>query len=232
MTQTNKAIRAAGTWLAIASLLMVVTFIFHGPIAPEPQKQMQSIAEGYMRWLTVHWVAAIAFSLFAVTGLVVLTARSRLTENWWTITAWAVLPIGALWTVITAVAEATVITNAAVSGNTETFQEWWAFAEAMGSGFTFMALAIAVIAGNEVQRSGRVVPVWSAWIAVAAGLASFAGWALGMWIGISLGNLVWLISSLLMILWTLWFGLALMRSQTETVTGRAADRANKPSAAV
>lgn len=232
MTHTKKAIQVAGTWLAIASLLMVVTFIFHGPIAQDHQDQMQSIATGVIRWSTVHWVAAIAFSLFAVTGLVVLTARSHLTEGWWTMTAWAVLPIGALWTLITAVAEATVITNAAVSGNTETFQEWWAFAEAMGSGFTFMALAIAVIAGNEVQSSERVVPVWSAWIAMAAGLASFAGWALGMWIGISPGNLVWLISSLLMILWTLWFGIALMRSQTEVVTGRADDRAKEPRAAV
>lgn len=32
MTHTKKAIRVAGTWLAIASLLMVVTFIFHGPV--------------------------------------------------------------------------------------------------------------------------------------------------------------------------------------------------------
>ncbi len=213
MTHTNKAIRVAGAWLAIASLLMVVTFIFHGPIAHDHHDQMQRIATGVIRWSTIHWVAAIAFSLFAVTGLVVLTARSRLTENWWTMTAWAVLPIGALWTVTTAVAEATVIANAAVSGNTETFQEWWAFAEAMGSGFTFMALAIAVIAGNEVQSSERVVPVWSAWIAMIAGLASFAGWAVGMWIGIGLGNLVWLVSSFLMTLWTLWFGVALTRSE-------------------
>lgn len=167
-----------------------------------------------------------------MTGLVVLTAGSRLTENWWTITAWAVLPIGALWTVTTAVAEATAIADAAASGKTETFQEWWAFAEAMGSGITFLALAVAVIAGNEIWSSERVVPVWSAWTAMIASLASFAGWAVGMWIGIGLGNLVWQISTLLMTVWTLWFGLALARSQTGVVTGRAADRAKKSRAGV
>lgn len=142
------------------------------------------------------------------------------------------LPIGALWTVTTAVAEATAIADAAASGKTETFQEWWAFAEAMGSGITFLALAVAVIAGNEIWSSERVVPVWSAWTAMIASLASFAGWAVGMWIGIGLGNLVWQISTLLMTVWTLWFGLALARSQTGVVTGRAADRAKKSRAGV
>lgn len=211
MTHTKKAIQVAGTWLAIASLLMVVTFVFHGPLAHDLNEQMQSIAQGATRWSTVHWIAAIALSLFTVTGLVVLTARSRLTEGWWTMTAWAVLPVGALWTLATAVASATAVANAAVSGNVETFQTWWAFSEGNATGFTFVALATAVIAGNEIQSSERAVPVWSAWVAVAAGLTSFVGWALGMWIGVDVGNLVWVASSLLMSLWTFWFGVALMR---------------------
>lgn len=213
MTHTKKAIQVAGTWLAIASLLMVATLILHGPIAPAPLDQMGSIAAGVIQWTTAHWIAAIALSLFAVSGLAVLTAGSRLTEGWWTTTAWAVLPVGALWTLITAVAEATVIANAAVSGNVATFEAWWAFAEGMATGFAFVALAVAVIAGNELQSSERVVPVWSAWVGMGAGVASFAGWVLGMWLGISLGNLIWVASSLLMSLWTLWFGAALMRSE-------------------
>jgi hypothetical protein len=213
MQHTNKTIQIAGSWLAIASLLMVVAFVFHGPIAPDLNDQMQSIAEGVIRWSAVHWIAALALSLFVVTGLLVLTIRSRLTEGWWTLTAWAVLPVGALWTMITAVAEATVIANAAVAGNIETFQAWWTFAEGMATGFTFVALAVAVIAGNEIQSSERAVPVWSAWIAMIAGVASFVGWALGMWFGIDLGNLIWVIASLLMSLWTLWFGVALMRAR-------------------
>lgn len=213
MKHTNKTIRIAGSYLATASLLMVITLVLHGPIAHDHGTQMQRIADSVTRWSGVHWIAAVALSLFAVSGLVVLTARSRLTESWWTMTAWAVLPMGALWTLITAVAEATVIANAAVLGNVETFESWWAFSEGMASGFTFVALAVAIIAGNEIQNSEPLVPVWSAWVAMIAGVASFAGWALGMWIGIAPGSLIWVVSSILMSLWTLWFGTALMRSE-------------------
>ncbi len=226
MIHTNKAIRVGGIWLAIASLLMVTVLIFHGPIAHDHTDQMQRIAEGVTRWTAIHWVAAAALSLFAVTGLLVLIAGSRLTDNWWSLTAWAVLPVGALWTLITAVAEATVIANAAASGNVETFEAWRAFAEGMASGFTIVAVAVAVIAGNEIQSSENATPVWSAWIGAVAGLASFAGWALGMWLGISFGNLVWVVASLVMSLWTFWFGTALMRAEV-TSAQRASD-ARKP----
>lgn len=35
-----------------------------------------------------------------------------------------------------------------------------------------------------------------------------------MWLGIAVGNLIWVVASILMSLWTLWFGLALMRRRT------------------
>ncbi len=35
MTNTNKAVQVGGTWLAIASFLLIVTLGFHGPIAPD-----------------------------------------------------------------------------------------------------------------------------------------------------------------------------------------------------
>jgi hypothetical protein len=113
----------------------------------------------------------------------------------------------------TAVVEATVVTNAAVAGAKEMFEAWWAFAEGKASGIAFFAVAVAVIAGNEAQSSERAVPAWSAWIAMISGVASFAGWALGRWFGVDLGNLLWVASSVLMSVWTLWFGFALMRSR-------------------
>jgi hypothetical protein len=45
-----------------------------------------------------------------------------------------------------------------------------------------------------------------------AGVVSFTGWALGMWFGIGFGNLLWVISSILMSAWGVWFGVALARS--------------------
>jgi hypothetical protein len=96
--------RTAGYWLALAAFLLAAALAFHGPLAPDFGTQMQHIADGSLRWSIVHWAAAAALSFFAIAGLVALAAGSRLTEDWWTLSAWAALPIGALWTASTAIA--------------------------------------------------------------------------------------------------------------------------------
>jgi hypothetical protein len=209
MPDTNTAVRVAGTWLAIASFFLAVALISHGPLAPDLSEQMEMVAHRATAWTAIHWVSAAALSLFAVTGLVVLSSGSRLVRSWWTMSAWAVLTVSALWTMTTAVAEATVVTRAAVAGSTEMFEAWWAFAEGKGAGIAFLALALAVIARNEAQSAERAVPAWSAWTAMALGAGSFTGWALGRWLGVDFGNLLWVASSVLMAVWTLWFGVAL-----------------------
>jgi len=207
------ALRAAGAWLAIGSLLLVGALVFHGPLAPDMDVQAKIIADGATRWTVVHWVAAAALSLFAVAGLIVLAATSRLTQAWWTVTAWAVLLVGAFWTLTTAVAEATAITGAAVSANRAMFEAWWSFAEGKATGFLFLALAVAVIAGNDARTPSAATPPWASWTAVVSGLGAVVGWALGVWLDIRPGNLIWLVSSLVMSLWILWFGLALVRTE-------------------
>jgi hypothetical protein len=192
---------------------LIAALVVHGPLAPDLGDQMKKIANGAMVWSVIHWVSAASLSLYAVTGLIVLTSGSRLAGGWWTMTAWAVLTVSALWTMTTAVIEATVVTNAAVAGAKEIFEAWWAFAEGKASGIAFFALAVAVISGNEAQSSERAVPAWSAWIAMVSAVASFAGWALGRWFGVDFGNLLWVASSVLMSVWILWFGFALMRSR-------------------
>jgi hypothetical protein len=121
MVHSQTGLRVAGSWLALGSLLLAVALVFHGPLATDMDTQTKVIAEGATRWVVVHWVAAGALSLFAVAGLVVLASDSRLRQGWWTTTAWAVLPVGALWTLTTAVAEATAVAGAAVSGNRAMF---------------------------------------------------------------------------------------------------------------
>jgi hypothetical protein len=213
MTSTDKVVRVGGAWFATASFLMIIALGFHGRIDPDLNVQMARIADAAIRWALVHWIAAAALSLYAVSGLIILTSRSRLTDGWWTMTAWAVIPVGALWTMTTAVAETTVVVEAAVSGSSEIYEAWWAFAEGKANGFTFLALAVAVIAANEARASAGVTPAWSAWVAMVAGVASFAGWVLRMWFGVSLGNLLWLVASIAMSVWTFWFGVMLMRFQ-------------------
>ena len=212
MRGMNGRVRVGGTWLAVASGLMIATLVLHGPIAPDLDDQMMRIAGRPTVWAVAHWIAAAGLSIYAVAGLLVLTSESRLTAGWWTTTAWALLPVTALWTLTTAVAEATAVTDAVNSGNAEMFAAWWAFAEGKATGFAFLALAIAVIAGNEAQSTDGVTPAWAAWTAMVAGVASFTGWALGMWFGIGVGNLLWLATSILMSVWIVWFGVALTRS--------------------
>jgi hypothetical protein len=217
MADTNTAVRVAGIGLAIASSLLIAALVVHGPLAPDLSDQMKKIADGATAWSVIHWVSAASLSLYAVTGLIVLTSGSRLARGTWTMTAWAVLTVSALWTMTTAVVEATVVTSAAVAGAKEAFEAWWSFAEGKASGIAFFALAVAVIAGNEVHSSERAVPAWSAWIGTLSGVASFAGWALGRWFGVELGNLLWVASSVLMGVWALWFGLALLRSRVSEI---------------
>lgn len=213
MPHADRSVRVAGTWLAVASLMMVVVLLTHGPISPDLEEQMRRVAGGATQWMWVHWLAAAGLSLYAVTGLVVLTAGSRLTRGWWTLTAWPVLTVGALWTMTTAVAEATVIADAAMDPTGETFKTWWAFAEGKATGFAFLALAVAVIAGGEARSADRAGPAWPAWAGVVAAIGSFAGWALGMWVGLTPASLVWVASSVIMCAWTFWFGLGLARSR-------------------
>ncbi len=217
MPDTNTAVRVAGTWLAVASLFLTVALISHGPLAPDLGEQMQMVTGRAQTWVAIHWASAAALSLFALAGIIVLTSGSRLVRGWWSMTAWGVLTISALWTMTTAVAEATAVTNAAVSGAREMFEAWWAFAEGKATGIAFLALAVAVISGNEAQSPERAVPAWSAWLAMVAGIASFAGWALGRWLGVDFGNLLWVASSVVMSLWTLWFGVALTRHRANIV---------------
>jgi hypothetical protein len=222
MGPTNDKARVAGAWLAVASSLMIAGLALHGPINPDLGAQMTKIADHATMWTVSHWITATGLSLLTVAGLIVLTSGSRLTEGWWTTTAWAVLPVACLWVLTTAVAEATAVTNAAVSGNVEMFEAWWAFAEGKATGVAFLALAVAVIAANDARGAHGATPAWSAWTGMVAGVASFAGWALGMWFGLRLGSLLWVGSTILMSAWTIWFGVALARPSGSVIPAAAA----------
>ncbi len=213
MSNPEIALRASGTWLATGAGLLALALIFHGPPSPVIAEQMQIIAEGTARWSIVHWMAAASLSCFAVAGLIVLTSGSRLTGDWTTISAWAVLAVGALWTMTTAVAEATAVTHAAASNNQELFEAWWKFSEGKANGFAFLALAVAVIAGTEAIDADGATPTWAAWVGTAAAIVSFLGWVLGSWINIGIGGPIWVASSLVMGVWILWFGVTLAREK-------------------
>jgi hypothetical protein len=107
-----------------------------------------------------------------------------------------------------------VVADAAAAGDTGRYEAWWAFSEGKATGFMFLALAVAVIAGREATSGRATTPAWAAWIAVIAGAGSFLGWALGMWFGVVMGSILWVASSLVMSAWTLWLGVGLMTSKS------------------
>lgn len=205
-------VRLGGAWLAAGSLLFVVGLLFHPPPSPDPAAFMATIAGDPTRWVTAHAVTAV--SLFAVTiaGLVVLTAGSRLTQNWWTTSAWAVLVVGSLWVTTAALAEATVVTAFAVDGDLAAFETWQLFAEANALAFVVLAAAVAVIAGHEARGDVDTTPAWAAWLGSAAAAVAAAAYLLGVGLGVELAGPVWLVTTIVMSLWTLWFGAALSRS--------------------
>lgn len=213
MSSTDMRIRVGGAWLAIGSLLLVVGFVLHPPPSPDPAEFMATIADDPTRWMAAHVATAIALSVFTIAGLIMLTAGSRLTQHWWTLTAWAVLIVSALWVTTAAVAEATVIAQAAVAEDTATFEAWSIFAEAHSAAFLFFVLAVAVIAGNEARNAYQTTPAWASWIGAVTGVAAFVGMVLVFGLGIALGALVWLVGTVVMGLWVVWFGVVLARSK-------------------
>jgi hypothetical protein len=212
MTSDQTGLRVAGAWLAGASLLLALALAFHGPLHPDLEVQMTRIGESASRWAAVHWTASAAFSSFAIAAVLVLVSRSRLTSTGKTISAWAVVLVGALWTLTTAVTEVTVIADLAASRDLAQFEAWWSFAEGYGNGFSMLAVAVAVIAWNEYRDPHRLLPKWSAGVGAGAGLASFAGWALGVWLDVGPANLLWLLASGVMCAWLAWLGTVLART--------------------
>ena len=227
MSRSEQHTRVAGAWLAIAAIVLALALVFHGPPSPDLGMQMMHIADGSLRWSIVHWAAAISLSSFAVASLIVLTADSRLTQDWLTLSAWALLPVGALWTTSTAVSEATVIFDAAIAGDRQVFESWWKYAEGRGNGFAVMALAFSVIAANEARAVDGATPFWASSIAAIAGVASFVGWVSGMWLDLVFGGPIWLVGSVVMCLWLAWFGVAMARVEA----GRVGIQRNAPSGA-
>lgn len=219
--ELDPAIRTGGAWLAVAATLLIVALTMHPPPPAEDAAFMELIADEGATWIAVHWLAAIALSLFVVAGLIVLSGRSALTARPLTLSAWAIFAVGAFWTVRTAVAEATAVSHVAASGDLAGFEAWNGYAGGNAMGFAVFGLAVAAIAADQASRATTTMPRWASGLAVALGVLSFSGWVLGSILGVGLGGPVWLVSSLLMNAWLVWFGVLLVRAPVAAVSGRA-----------
>lgn len=212
--------RTARLWLGSGAALLAAALIFHGPPDPDLTVQLHHVADGSNRWAIVHWTAAI--SLFLISGAAFLALVARAAGD--AITghpgAWMIMALGALTTVTTAVAEASVVAVAAHSGDQDAFDTWWAFSSGMANGFFALAIAVGLIAFAEMRADARHMPPWVAAVGAAAGFLSATGWSLGEHLGIAIGGPIWLISTLVMCLWLV--GFAFLGLSTATETRRAA----------
>lgn len=214
-SQTETGVRVAGAWLVVGSVIWVPALALHPPLPPDMGDFMERVADTGTRWVVAHWLAAIALSIFALASLIVLAATSRLTRGGLGITAWALLPVAALWVSTTAVAEATVISSSAVSGDVVTFAAWDAFAEGRAMGFLGIALAVTLIALSEARAAQAAVPDSVAWIGVAVGVVAFVSWLLGRPVlGLGIGGPLFVVSAVVMGLWIFWFGVGLVRASS------------------
>lgn len=215
----NDMSKTARLWLACGAGLLAAALVFHGPPDPDLTAQLHHVADGSDRWAIVHWTAAV--SLFLLSGAAFLALLGRAAGE--TLPghsgAWMVMALGALATLTTAVAEAAVVAKAAHAGDQATFDTWWAFSSGMANGFFALAIATGLIALAVVRSDRGDMPVWVGALGAVAGFLSALGWMLGQHLGVWVGGPVWLVSTLVMCLWLVWFGLAGQRLET-TGAGR------------
>ncbi len=204
----NTTTRTARLWIGMGAALLSVALVFHGPPDPDLSVQLHNVADGSHRWSIVHWTAAV--SLFLISGGAFLALSGRAAGE--TLPghpgAWMVMALGAMATFTTAVTEAAVVAEAAHHGDQATFDIWWAFSSGMANGFFALAVATGFIALAIARAGNREMPRWVAAIGSVAGFLSALGWTLGEHMGVWIGGPIWLISTLVMCLWLVWFGLA------------------------
>lgn len=210
----------AGGWLAAGALLVVLGLAIHPPPSPDPAVFMAIIADDLTRWLISHYASAIGFALWVGAALLVLAARSPLTRQWWTASAWALVAVGSMWVMFGWLLEATVIIDAVGADDAVAFERWQALIQGLDLGFFATALGVVAIAITEARADAHIIPPWAAWIgAVAAVLVTITGF-LALGLGIAAAGPGWLVSSIVLGLWALWFGIGLMRSGDDTWTDR------------
>lgn len=214
----GQAPQTAGAWLAGAALLLTAALALHPPPPGETEAFMNLIAAEGQTWVIAHWLAAAALAAFVVAGLVATTALARgpLTQS-----AWAVLAVGAGSTAVTAVAEATAVSEVAAAGDLAAYSAWEGLAAGLSMGFALLALAVAGIAFDEARSRTSQVPRWSGYAASAVALLASVAWILNAAFGVSAGGPVWLVGSLVMNAWLLWFGVALARRPAAQVRREA-----------
>ena len=217
----NSTTKTARFWLATGAALLSAALVFHGPPNPDLTIQLENVADGSHRWSAVHWTAAVSLFLISGAAFLALYGRAAGESLPGHPGAWMVMALGALTTFTTAVTEAAVVAEAAHAGDQATFDIWWAFSSGMANGFVALAIATGFIALAVARADEPEMPFWAASLGAAAGFLSALGWTLGEHMGVWIGGPIWLISTLVMCLWLVWFGVTGLRHVQSRVVQEA-----------
>lgn len=199
--------RAAGGWLALGSLLMILGGALHPPSA----SAVAVIAENMTRWIASHWLFAAGSFLVGVAGFLLLLARSEVASEWGTKTSWAAVVLGTTLLVIFLAGEATVLPALAAAGETEAFANWKAFIESGVFAALFpVTVGLMGVAWSQARHPAPRTPAFAAW----GGVLTFAlglVWIVGSGVlGIDILGPLFLVE-LLGFIWLGWLGVRLLR---------------------
>lgn len=200
--------QTAGGVLALGSLLMIIGGALHPPSA----SAVGVISDSVMRWGVSHWLFAAGAFLVSLASLLLLTARSALAADWYTVTSWGAVVLGSLLSVVFLAGEATVLPHLAAAGEQAQFATWRTFIE-MGVIVSLLpvSLALLVVAWSQARHPTPRTPAWAAW----GGVVTFGIgiiWIVGFgFLGLALLGPLFLVE-LLGFIWLAWLGLTLART--------------------
>lgn len=200
--------RAAGSILAIGSLVMLIGGLLHPPAV-----SAQSVISGAMtRWHASHWLIAGGVFLVGLGSLLVILSQSEVASSWVTLVGWGGVALGSLPVVVFMIGEATVLPQLATSGGSAEFSTWRAFIE-MGviASLLPVTVGLLLVAWTQARGQSTRTPAWAAWAGV---LTFFIGliWIVGFgFLNVEALEPLFIVE-LLGFIWLGWLGFNLARS--------------------
>ena len=217
----------AGLFLAGTNMLLLTAISWHAVVHPAVgatnEFTMQLIQRQATVWFVMHTYFALAASLFAAAGLVILGAGTRLTATFPGLAGWSILTVINVLLSMLAVIEAPAQGNAPVVGDLNAFSVWFSVSRAFEILFILFPTAFFAITLSELQSPSPFMPRWASSIALVGAVLMIVAaiGASGLRI-VALGPLCG--TAVLPMIWFIWLGFRLAsesrQGQTEPSVGQ------------
>ena len=146
-------VQAAGILLTIGALLFVVGLFAHPPESVDAATALATTARTAGTWRAVHGLITAGSAFVAAGALLVLGARTRLTDTGLGTAAWALLAVALVVFIPVPALEATVAVDTALAGDAASFGLIGAVTVGLVQTVPLLLAAIAAIAFTEARRA-------------------------------------------------------------------------------